>query len=369
MVSPSDFQRELSRAKLLLLSNQKTKFWASAMYRFEWHMDSQCETAFVCHKHVYLGAEFFMGLNIKQRAYLMVHEMMHPLFFHPERMGNRHPGRWNSACDYVINLLIDKLGLERPPVGLYEEAYEGFTPEQVYEMLEEEDGGNPAPNPMPDINKSNLPAPSVKSQIDSILGQASQADPSALAGDDYMARYMEMLNNPPVPWENIYADWMVGSGGIDRSWSNPNRRYLPDLIMPTRYGGRIQRAVQLIDTSGSISNHQFNYILTQVEHSRSLLQIEELILIQFDDAVRAVDILTAGEPISNVKMCGGGGTRLDPAMEKAMEYHPEIVVIISDLWCNPTTVPEFANTCWLCIDHKEATVPYGRLIHVNSFGE
>ena len=139
--------------------------------------------------------------------------------------------------------------------------------------------------------------------------------------------------------------------------------------MPTRYGGRIQRAVQLIDTSGSISNHQFNYILTQVEHSRSLLQIEELILIQFDDAVRAVDILTAGEPIANVKMCGGGGTRLDPAMEKAMEYAPEIVVIISDLWCNPTTVPEFANTCWLCIDHKEATVPYGRLIHVNSFGE
>lgn len=94
--------------------------------------------------------DFVKSQSNESLRFVIMHEILHCLNNHHERMGSRDPYLWNVACDYAINpLMLDENdkpleGLDFPRAengereGLFEKKYEGMKAEDIYDDLIEE---------------------------------------------------------------------------------------------------------------------------------------------------------------------------------------------------------------------------------------
>jgi len=94
--------------------------------------------------------DFVKNQSNESLRFVIMHEILHCLNNHHERIGNRDPHLWNVACDYAINpLMLDENdkpleGLDFPRnekgerEGLFEKKYEGMKAEDIYDDLLEE---------------------------------------------------------------------------------------------------------------------------------------------------------------------------------------------------------------------------------------
>jgi hypothetical protein len=126
--------------------------------------------------------DFVKGQSNESIRFVIMHEILHCLNNHHERMGNRDPYLWNVACDYAINpLLLNDSdqpleGLDFPKdekgekAGLFERKYEGMNAEDIYDDLiknAQKQGGDPKDVYSDEIEKAKtgeivkegLPAP------------------------------------------------------------------------------------------------------------------------------------------------------------------------------------------------------------------
>ena len=74
-------------------------------------------------------------LTTEQLIGLTIHECHHVAHFHPQRLEERDKFGWNVATDYAVNDLIYEAGMQLPEGALYEPAYTGMAPEEIYEQL------------------------------------------------------------------------------------------------------------------------------------------------------------------------------------------------------------------------------------------
>jgi len=80
----------------------------------------------------------------------VLHEVMHGMFGHCKDWKARglDPALANRAQDYVINLMIDKMGYPVHPTWLFDRKYAGMTWQEVYDILKkEQDAGASLPQP------------------------------------------------------------------------------------------------------------------------------------------------------------------------------------------------------------------------------
>jgi predicted metal-dependent peptidase len=114
----------------------------------------------------------FVGeLQEEETMVVILHEILHCNFFHHLRKGKRDHYVWNMACDYVINLVLDRCHYRLPTGCLLDEQFAAKTAEEVYEILAKEISKRPDPKPQAGNGKGNG------------SGQGSgQGDPDA--GDD-----------------------------------------------------------------------------------------------------------------------------------------------------------------------------------------
>jgi len=90
--------------------------------------DSWCGTAATDGQKFYYNSRFIMLLKVKEVEFLVGHEVLHVVYDHMGRVGNRDPQMWNIADDYAVNA-----DLKRHKVGqfittvpcLYEQKYDG----------------------------------------------------------------------------------------------------------------------------------------------------------------------------------------------------------------------------------------------------
>ena len=75
------------------------------------------------------------SLSVNVCQFVLVHEIMHIIFKHNLRIGNRKPIRWNKACDYAINQELQDAGIEVWEHCLIDAKYKGMTAEQIYDVL------------------------------------------------------------------------------------------------------------------------------------------------------------------------------------------------------------------------------------------
>ncbi len=100
--------------------------------------DEWCSTAATDGRTFYYNSRFIMMLKPKEVEFLVGHEVLHVVYDHMGRRGERDPQIWNIADDYAVNA-----DLKRHKVGqfittvpcLYESKYDGKPAEEIYDDL------------------------------------------------------------------------------------------------------------------------------------------------------------------------------------------------------------------------------------------
>mgnify|MGYP003704767509 CR=1 FL=1 len=102
--------------------------------------DEWCPTAATDGRNFYYNSRFVDMLKPKEIEFLFGHEVLHCVYDHFGRRGDRDPQLWNIANDYCVNA-----DLKKHRVGefitsvpcLYDAKYEGMSSEEVYDLLYE----------------------------------------------------------------------------------------------------------------------------------------------------------------------------------------------------------------------------------------
>ena len=62
-----------------------------------------CPTAATDGRYLYYNAKFVNMLSISKLVFLIAHEVLHNVYDHMGRRGDRHPRLWNIANDFCVN--------------------------------------------------------------------------------------------------------------------------------------------------------------------------------------------------------------------------------------------------------------------------
>ncbi len=124
-----------ARVALLL----KAPFFGNLATRFKIiNADDWCPTAATDGRHFYYNSQFVDMLSLRETEFLFGHEVLHAVYDHMGRRGDREPRLWNIADDYCVNadLIKYKIGEKITKVGcLYDPKFADKSAEEVYDYL------------------------------------------------------------------------------------------------------------------------------------------------------------------------------------------------------------------------------------------
>ena len=196
---------------------------------------------------------------------------------------------------------------------------------------------------------------------------AAAAQQAAQAGklSQSLARLVDHLLQPQLPWRMLLARYMKVSARDDYSFQRPSRRE-GEAILPRLASSMIDVLV-LLDTSGSIDAEEMREFISEVDGLKS--QIRARITLQGCDAKlcdKGPWIFESWEPLYLPKdLTGGGGTSFIPAFEwiEREQLRPDLVVYFTDAEGEfPAREPHFP-VIWL-VKGKGAT-PWGQRVRLN----
>ena len=222
-------------------------------------------------------------------------------------------------------------------------------------------GGAPKPPP---LSQSEMESLAVQWQ-QRLAGAAQQAMQAGKMGDS-MARLVDHLLQPQLPWRMLLARYMNNIARDDYSFTRPSTRREGDAILPSLHSSQVDVTV-VLDTSGSIKETEMQEFLSEVNALKG--QMRARVTLQgCDDKIAASGPWTY-EPWE--EMClpeeieGGGGTSFVPAFEWAgrQDKQPDIMVYFTDAEGQfPEQAPNYP-VIWL-VKGKEK-VPFGTRIQLN----
>ncbi|HQU14706.1 MAG: hypothetical protein B7Z66_04270 [Chromatiales bacterium 21-64-14] len=362
---------------------------------------SWCPTIATDARAVYYNAEYIAGLSLEQTQFMLAHEALHCALSHFVRRQHRVQRRWDIACDLAINPLLIRDGL-RPPVGsLADMKLEGMTAEEIYPLVEETDQDGPldqhlydasapaASNPDPEPGQESdgagssrrddheaggapQPAPLGVAERDQLAHEwrqrlASAAQQALQAGKlaGAMARIVDQLLQPRLPWRMLLARYLVHTAREDYRYSRPSRRE-GSAILPTLRSGQVDLVV-VLDTSGSVTDAEVREFLTEVDAIKG--QVRARVTLHACDAALAPEGPWRYEPweelVAPRHLRGGGGTRFGPVFQwlERADHRPDVLLYFTDARGEfPAAAPQFP-VIWLV--KGEAPVPWGSRIQLN----
>jgi predicted metal-dependent peptidase len=362
-----DKNTQLDKAKIHLMANKNSTFITTVLFYLHFKWDSAIPTAGTNGTRLRINPDFWMSLNLNEQIGLLCHETYHVVFKHMERRYDRDPERWNAAADYLINLMLDDAGFVLPEGGLLDEQYRDMSTVEIYDRLPENDGSNYQDVMMDVEGIEGTPEEqqAISDEITSIiLKAATQTEMANQAGTipADIARLIDKIRNPVLPWHSILQNYLSSFNKDDYSWRRPNRRF-EDIYLPSLYSEGLTSVAIAIDTSGSVSEADFNAFLSEVKGIHEMLHPKTMYIIDFDTTIKNIYTLTNDDTILNLNFNGWGGTDLTPVFEHFEKNHPDLLLVFSDLECTPIEKSPPYPVIWICNDNPDAKVNFGKLIH------
>ena len=330
---------------------------------FEW--DSTIPTAAISATTLYWNPSFFESLDPDTRVTVLAHELQHNARLHGARMGNRDPELWNIAGDHVINLDLKEHGFYMDGFPyLMDPQFTGMSTEDVYDRLLKQ----AQPKPCPFLGGDIIPADpkEVPKMVANTVAAASIARMNRKPGDvpGEVTRIVDEFLNPKLPWEVLLANFFNEITTEEYSYARPNRRY-EDPLLPGRMGRNgLEHLCYYLDVSGSITDDQVLRFNSEVKHVKERFEPELMTLITFDTKIRDRYVFEKDEPFEKIVVTGRGGTKLEDVYDHIMTVRPTAAIIFTDLGVRIPPNPGIP-IIWICVDNPKATVPYGRLIHID----
>jgi len=228
------------------------------------------------------------------------------------------------------------------------------------ERERQQEAGEPMPPPLGSEERANLDA----QWQQYLAGAAQQALQSGKSGGG-MARLIEHLLQPQLPWRMLLARYMSAAARDDFSYMRPSRRE-GAAILPSLKSTQIEILVA-IDTSGSVRAGEVEAFCSEIMALKGQLRARVILLAC--DAAIAAQAPWIYEPWENfdcpATISGGGGTDFCPVFEWVADanLHPQLLVYFTDAKGSfPEHEPNYP-VIWL-VKGKEP-VPWGQRIQLN----
>jgi len=375
-----------------------------------------CRTTATDARTLYYNRAFIEALSLDHVQFMLAHEALHCALAHFARRQHRVKHRWDVACDHAINPLLVEDGLRPPPGTLLLDEFKDMTAEEIYPYIKDDteeetldqhayddaEGGHGGsqnqPNPPPpkpqhssaSANEQNTAGVAPQSEQNSSESGASQPPPlSATERDNLtvqwqqrlagaaqqaqqagklggsMARLVDHLLQPQLPWRMLLARYMTAIARDDYSYMRPSRRE-GDAILPSLRSHHLELTVAL-DTSGSITEVELNEFLAEVNAIKG--QIQARITLLACDTELAPDSPWLVEAWEELKLPrafqGGGGTSFLPpfAWSDRQDRQPDLLVYFTDAQGEfPAHEPAYP-VLWLV--KGRTPVPWGQRVQLN----
>jgi predicted metal-dependent peptidase len=197
-----------------------------------------------------------------------------------------------------------------------------------------------------------------------LAGAAQQAMQAGKLGGA-LARMVDHLLQPQLPWRMLLARYMTASARDDFSYMRPSRRE-GDAILPSLRSSQIDLVVA-VDTSGSIKAAEVEEFLAEIGAIKGQMRAR-VALVPCDTRI-APGAPWVYEPWEELALpdsvTGGGGTDFRPVFQwaDAQGIRPDLLVYFTDAAGQfPDHEPNFP-VIWL-VKGKEKT-PWGQRIQLN----
>ena len=141
-------------------------------------------------------------------------------------------------------------------------------------------------------------------------------------------RILNELLKPRVPWQRLLRTFLTKGMGkrVKRTWTRPSRKHP---AFPGKELLKMDKVVVLVDTSGSISEKEFQQFITEVYSI--VKDVAEVVVVPWDATVYEEQVIRRAGDVKKLKVKGGGGTVIRPALELVDRKYPgSLVVILSD---------------------------------------
>jgi len=357
--------------------------------------DEWCGTAATDGRRFYYNSEFINKMPLKQVEFLFGHEVLHVVYDHMGRRESRDPKIMNIAADYCVNgdLMEQRVG-EKIPVGLYDNKYNGWSAEEVYddlmqnankidinklaEMLLDEhlDGEGEGEDGDGDKDGKGRPRLSEeeKRQIrdevkDAVLQAAQAAGAGNLPGG--VKRMIKDLTEPQISWKELLEQQIQSTIKNDYTFARPGRKaWHMDAILPSQKPGETIDIFIGIDTSGSIGPEELKIFFSEIKGIMDSYTEYKIKVVGWDTAIGGVGEFTSENlaDITEFDPQGGGGT--DPMC--VWEYmidegiEPKKLIMFTD-YCffgwEPDKVANYCDTVWIIKGNPGAEPEFGIWAH------
>ena len=384
-----------------------------------------CKTTATDAKHFYYNAGYINQLKPEEIQFVLAHEAMHCALSHFARRQHRIKMTWDVACDYAINPLLAKEGMTLVPGSLMMLEYDGMTAEEIYPMLDinedqdtldqhvydkneheeggtnshtgdkdepddsdgkgqqketpkhadknQENSGTSNQQSDPDNEGVAAPPPLTAQEVQDLnvqwgqrlAGAAQQALQAGKMGAN-MARIVDFMLQPKLPWRMLLARFLNDIAREDYSYARPTSRRGDPAIFPSLRSSEVNIGVA-IDTSGSISTKEMSEFVSEIDAIKGVMRAK--ITLHTCDRQLAKDgpwVFESWDEFRVPKSIkGGGGTDFCPIFTwlDSMDRQPNILVYFTDADGPFPKVEPTIAVIWLVKGRKP--VPFGQRVQLN----
>ena len=389
-----DAREKLITARVGLLL--KASFFGNLATRLKLvNADEWCSTAATDGRNFYYNSRFVKMLKPKEIEFLFGHEVLHCVYDHFGRRGDRDPQLYNIASDYCVNA-----DLKKHRVGefitsvpcLYDEKYEGLSSEEVYDILYENaekidinglvdkllddhlDGDSDGEG-SGDGDKDGKGRPRLteeeKQQIRDEIKEAVLAAASAEANGAGniplgVRKIIENLTAPKMNWRELLRMQLESTIKSDYTWMRASRKgWHMDAVMPGRKPDELIDIALMIDTSGSISNAMLKDFLSEVGGIMEQFNSYKIHVATFDTEIYNPQQYDSEnlDSIADYQPEGGGGTDFECVFNylKEEDIQPKRLVVFTDGYPFGSWGDEnYADTVWVLHGTTTIVPPWGQ---------
>lgn len=353
----------LSKAKIALMQRPESTFFCTLCFGLKTKWDESIPYAATDYRSIFINPARFLQLTPGQRVFLLLHETMHVALLHRMRQGNRHPQKWNAACDFYINLMLTDHGFERIPEGLYDEQYRGLSSEQIYALLPEDTQSDNDLLPPPDGDNEHDIEQDAQNLVMRAVTQARMAGEAGKIPSDIQV-YVDSLVKPKLPYHTILRRYLQSFAKNDYSFRRPNRRYFPDHYLPALWSESLMAIDFGMDISVSVADDHFKQFVGDIAGVLKMMKPPSMRLVRFNTEITGVDTISSLQELKKVEFRGRGGTAIGPLLNWANDNRSKVLLIFTDgefAW--PHVECKHTDIIWLIHNNPGFTAPTGKVIH------
>ena len=306
--------------------------------------DEWCPTAATDGRNFYYNTRFVNMLKPKELEFLFGHEVLHCVYDHFGRRGDRDPQLWNIANDYCVNadLVKHRVGEKITSVPcLHDSKYDGMSSEEVYDILyenaekinisdlidkmldehlegdDEGGGGGDGDDDKDGKGRPRLSAAdkqAIRDEIREAVLAAAQASDGAGNLPAGVKRIIQDMTEPKMNWRELLRMQLESTIKSDFTWMRASRRgWHMDAVMPGMKNDEMIDIAISIDASGSMSEKILKDILSETAGIMEQFSAYRIHVLSFDTEVYNPQQYDSEnlDSITDYEIQGGGGTDFD----------------------------------------------------------